>query len=138
MEVDSNNSVTEVLQGKRRKLSRVEQRAEGARVRSRYIKDTDVHPAFFFGLGKRKKQSRTMSWLIRPDGRLTSDPKKMQKITLNCFSSLFTADNCCPDTAAELLMDLFQLSAAERVTFDIRETLQFTEAWREKLLDMPP
>ena len=102
------------LQQEKKKLSfHLNERVKAALVRSRFasVTEMDAPSAYFFNLERSVAQSKQMTCLRLPDGKITNDIIEMRRHAVGFYSSLHKADHCNSSCAAQLLHGLPQIDS---------------------------
>lgn len=115
------------LQQKKKQLSvYLKERVKAALVRSRFtsVTEMDAPSAFFFNLERSVSQSKQMTCLRLPDGKITNDIIEMRRHAVDFYSSLYKAEHCDSSCAAQLLQGLPQIDSGSKTALDTQITFQ--------------
>lgn len=126
---DSHPSETaqDTLRQRRSTLSSLlEERVRGAQVRSRFIelRDMDAPSKFFFGLEKKKANSKRLLCVRLPCGRELFSKEDISVAAVNFYQDLYNKEPCNSADLEMLLQDLPRLSKEEQQDMEGNITLQ--------------
>jgi len=78
----------------------------------------DAPTSYFFNLEKKTVQYKQMHYLRCKNGNITTNPSEMRKLAMDFYSVLYSAEECAPDSAKDLLKDLTQLEQGKSQALD--------------------